>query len=117
MNRFSYEFFYNNESEVWEVNKLDNGDFYKPQGVVIGDSRNDGLNRIITCGVTLNGTTSMKVQEYTWSNDENIYALNFVIDEYRNLFQGALGKARNDGLNNLYLPDVTSNAIKEYQWK
>lgn len=115
-NGFFYELFYNENTKEWELTKMNTGGYYQPQGIIIGDSRNDETNRIITCGLSFNQTISLKLQEYKWNNAEDIYDLFYIKDEYCFLFQGALGNARNNGNNYVYLPDYNSKSILEYEW-
>ncbi len=114
MSGLAYEFSYINETETWDVVKLDNGSLNKPQGILVGDTRNDNINRIVSNGVFQ--STLYKVNEYTWDKSNSNYELNYIVNQKRELFQGAMGDARNDGSNAIYLPDVSANVLREYKW-
>ena len=112
-NGYIYEFYYNNGSKAWDIMKLDDGGNYQPQGVLVGDTRNDGVNHVLSCATRIGELP--RVQEYTWI-DNNNYVLASMVNQYRELFQGAMGDARNDGTNYIYHPDATNNYLREYKW-
>ena len=102
----NYEFSYNTSSNDWEMNSFGSNSFQT--GVVVGDSRNDGINRVITSGA------SVQVKDYTWDN--NSWSSINVSNSSLDIWPSFIGEGRNDDLNRIYAPDWSQNYLREYTW-
>lgn len=102
----TYEFTYNTTKDNWEVRKTVEGNFQT--GVVVGDLRNDGVDRIISTG------HAIPVNEFSW--DDNAWEVTAVSDGTRSIWPSFIGQARNDGYNRLYCPDWSIPYLREFSW-
>lgn len=106
VNGYNYEFFYDSSSDSWEMNPFGYG--YFQTGIIVGDSRNDNVNRVISSGY------QVKIMEHSWLN--NSWSPTMVSAENIDVWPSYIGHGRNDNINRIYSPNWSKKYLHEFSW-